>query len=1199
MKSLFFALLCLTGLVVTAAAPLTRTVTQPFPPDFRGFEPRAALDVRQAAIIRAETGTLRGQEEKLRAELARRWQVDLPVLTAAEAVRQGKALLLWGENRSNMPLRRLVEYCAIESVQPFGRYEARIYPELLDYPAGVIYLGGRSMKEVLDAADRIREICPDPARPWPFFIERSDRRNARPEPAKIAAMVEKVRQHLEEPNSWIPNQTVIRLFRDAFAGFLATGRREYAEAIAAMQRIYLTNYQRNIKRFDRSGPAPSFLFHEYVWKLEIVANSPYFTAADRAAAAELMRQVAENCFTYYEMRLPMQDYAKGEQNYQTNHEIFCSRTVYFIAEHLLRHYRYEPARYWQAVAANALLGVAAQPIGPEDAAAYQYLNYQIFTTYAMASGNFDLSYFQTPAYRQYIRYCKAHYSPLGITSGYGDNPPLGNAWSFPALGTAVSVFSDPDAEALLGLIHRTTPEPAFRSMIDALNVPVDQPFRMSDELHGLQYFDLTDFTRKFNRADGLFTAPVLDKAFFRSSWQPDADFLALSGLSSASHGHVEANALLQFVDAGKIWLTDGDYLRKYPEEHSTCQISCDRESTFATGRDPSRFAQRRFAAQTADRRMALTTTTVEKLNQADWTRRIGYAARQGFWVIDEITPRRAGDFTLECRFRTLGDFAAVTPQRVDFTQKPATPDDRRTVFAILSGNGAQRHLSSRFDTGHSGVNGYYRSYPHAGPDTRILSERRTGPLAAGAGQRFVHYLQAREAGRPAPELREIAPNAWLLADGEITRLAVLGKLTLPGLEIDAASCFIGPEGLLAEAPKRLRIAGEELSANTHQLSPAVLDRLRQLRTLGQPTAVLPAAPAATAAAEPLRRMEFSAPVTALAAAPRGGFLVGTQDGMLRMLANDGTPRWEKKLAAQVSAVAIWEIAPGEFRYLAGTRPSDTATESGKAAPLHAFAADGRECWQIQIPAFQNRNGTVKVLAPARFPEPVLVIGSENWKYRTVNPDGSTRWERQVYHGATATAVGDFNGDGRDELVGGSEYPYGPIFDAAGNNVGDKIVANWTNCALALDLDGDGKKEAVLGRAGHLLDIRTVKRGGSSLPREIVPLGGEPLALAEIPGGGAEKLAVAVSDGHVQIFDGQLRERHFRRFAAPLRGMTVCGDALFALCEDGSLYELDRTARIRRRYPVAWDKNRTVIPQPVSDGTKVAAAAGTSLYFVAP
>ena len=66
MKFLLSCLLAAAFTLSAANAPKpVRTVTKPFPADFQGFTPKATLNLADGAIVRADTGSLRGFEAEL------------------------------------------------------------------------------------------------------------------------------------------------------------------------------------------------------------------------------------------------------------------------------------------------------------------------------------------------------------------------------------------------------------------------------------------------------------------------------------------------------------------------------------------------------------------------------------------------------------------------------------------------------------------------------------------------------------------------------------------------------------------------------------------------------------------------------------------------------------------------------------------------------------------------------------------------------------------------------------------------------------------------------------------------------------------------------------------------------------------------------------------------------------------------------
>src|SRR5690606_29294782 len=137
----------------------------------------------------------------------------------------------------------------------------------------------------------------------------------------------------------------------------------------------------------------SDLFHLFPQFVYLMEHSKEFSDIDRLQAAEFIRKIAEEMLVHWELKDPLRLYKDEKQEYLTNHSCFASRSLSSAGRYLLSRYDYEPAKFWVAVADNAFAGVAPRTFSPEDAAGYQYLVYQIFMDYALASGIYDLDFF--------------------------------------------------------------------------------------------------------------------------------------------------------------------------------------------------------------------------------------------------------------------------------------------------------------------------------------------------------------------------------------------------------------------------------------------------------------------------------------------------------------------------------------------------------------------------------------------------------------------------------------------------------------------------------------------------------------------------------------------------------------------------------------------------------------------------------------
>jgi hypothetical protein len=93
----------------------------------------------------------------------------------------------------------------------------------------------------------------------------------------------------------------------------------------------------------------------------------------------------------------------------------------------------------------------------------------------------------------------------------------------------------------------------------------------------------------------------------------------------------------------------------------------------------------------------------------------------------------------------------------------------------------------------------------------------------------------------------------------------------------------------------------------------------------------------------------------------------------------------------------------------------------------------------------------------------VLAGAEGWLFHVFEADGSPRWQTEThYHCITGCLAADLDGDGKDELVVGTEY-------YTINCLNPEGTARWrrsTGCVSptiqVADLDGDGKLEVVYG-----------------------------------------------------------------------------------------------------------------------------------------
>lgn len=1192
--------------IISATPKLKRIVTTGLPADFRPYEPRRTLSLvrdgrPEAVIVRSDRGGAPGVLPRLQQFLREQYRCEFPVLDAPDALKSGKTLLLFGQANENMPLRRLVASRQIPP-RPAGS-ELYIFPGALDWPAGAVFLGGDSDQAVMRSAQRLVERFPDPSA-LPFAIDRESCRDAVAPADYEVEQVGIMQRYFQgiEGDSGGRRLPALKQFVPVFRRFRQTGDAVYARTFAALLKTYWDNTQES--RSDGTT-AREFSFHEFIMMLDLIEQSPAFTAEDRTLAAKLARRAGENSMSYRQMLVPLQSYQGGPQFYHSSHTIYAMMGVYFGADYLLRRYSYEPARYWQAVAINAMDGIAPHPVSPADAAPLQHVSYQLFLEYAVASGRYNLAYFQTETFRNYIRYIKAQIHHLGFTPGYGDSLPLYQAPGVTTLAYALGFADDPEAASLLSLVRRNTPDQALRDDLASLGIPLDLPVVDTPELTGLASFPLDRF-RLEHRQIRYTGKDYLDKAFFRSGRHENADFLALSGVSEAPRGHYDANGILLYAAGPHYFLIEGDPIRKYPEDHNTLNLTYEGKTVLPGRSEPGSLAILKASARTPNRRMALTRSTVEKYGPGNWTRTIAYEADLGFWCLDEFDVKLPGAIRLECRWRLLGEVIEQAEQRITVRQRPAERDGDRHLLSITEGSGVRRKLETRLDAGEGGRNGYYAAYPYAGPETRIVTQYHAGDFKQGNKLVFLNYIQPHRPGDDTrPEIRRLSQCAYVAVSPDTVRLALFGDYRGHRIDFIGESCFLGPAGLIGVNVHKLVIGdwtladGEasSIELDREAIPPKVAEILRRA------AAASPALPSALPVAQeardyPARSIPLPGRPTALTSG-RIRFAVGLEDGRFLLYDNDGTHEFTFQLSGKVTATSSIP-APEKRRYWLAA--AEAPPDDPGAAMLYAFDGTGREVWKRRIPpAAPGRNAVIRTLFPAKYVlfggTAAIVTGDETGYYRVFDFDGNPLWEHDLGAGATVGAAADLDGSGLDQIFAGTESTGQLLLDTEGKVILRQEGAPRATAVRAVNLDREGGHELLFGRSDDAVHLMSTSQRKKTR-QDAMPAGGRIVGITDFESLDAV-FAVATANGRIVFGNERVQRVRDLVFDCGFYGLLRQDKSLLLFADNGFVYRLNRLRQLTARYRIGCEPLQPPPLPPVIAGETAGIIIGNTLYLVGP
>lgn len=166
----------------------------------------------------------------------------------------------------------------------------------------------------------------------------------------------------------------------------------------------------------------------------------------------------------------------------------------------------------------------------------------------------------------------------------------------------------------------------------------------------------------------------------------------------------------------------------------------------------------------------------------------------------------------------------------------------------------------------------------------------------------------------------------------------------------------------------------------------------------------------------------------------------------------------------------------------------------------------------------NGNGKPEIIATST--DQVLKVfdntGKELWMHEFNEIDLSGI----EYRTGLFCLTGDINGNGKDEVIAGSEDGSLKVFDEKGKVIWEKLFENVVHCAELSDLTGDGKKEVIIG-------IDELKTGNNLIVtdgtgKEIWSIKTDPVfacLAGDITGDNRPEVVVGTSESRVLAFEG--------------------------------------------------------------------------------
>ena len=691
---------------------------------------------------------------------------SLPVQDAAKVpvstLMNSNAILL-GYFANNPLVERLYDqhYVALDARWPgAGGHVIRTVHDPMGKGTSFVYLGGADPDAVNKAADgfiaslpekgdiryphTVKVVKPDgslPYTPKPDSI-----------PGRVAAAKGK-------------NFGVVGgIVTEAATSYYLTGNPEDLEVFKQTMPV-LGEFVKKLKKIDAPGGAIHLL---NMW--DNVEEAPQFTEQDRAQITALLWEFAHKWIDANETGeadrpTPVGNYHHG-------------RLSWDIARYFHKYYDVDAANLWTTMTvffnSKAKFWRSA-----EDCPGYGGATMLDTLYYVMPAGYEQ--FWESGTGRKMGDYGLAIINNLGGHAGFGDTSKMGSAGYWGNI-LRMCAWKYKDGRYIYG--SDRTPGLTRGAMCYSTYLEDGIEPVLPDDMLGVHVVPLPDWVYE-HRDKVLGTAPkqmntvldtdptpprddCFDKITFRTSYQPQDQYLILGGISHGYHAHPDGNSIIEFTDNRRYCLFDSGYFVPDTVEHNTLVIY--REGLFEpvprlTG----------LAAVGDFSQVGMTQTYLNGYNGADWRRNIIWNKEKYFLVIDEVEAEEGGNYGINAIFRTQSE---APPQlgsdRVSAMYKGAS-------FNIVSASHTPFKTTS--------------TTPPTGIRYAVV-ESKSARMEAGDKEYFANLLYCgQEEGVWPYELVPAGENAVLVKEPDGYALAGTGKSQpLPNMLVDAAVFYVREDG---------------------------------------------------------------------------------------------------------------------------------------------------------------------------------------------------------------------------------------------------------------------------------------------------------------------------------------------------------------------------------------------------------------------
>lgn len=880
-----------------------------------------------------------------------------------------------------------------------------------------------------------------------------------------------------------------------------------------------------------------FNLHLYIHLWDLVEDNPLFTQEDRLGAVtmfgELLRHLMKLSYVSEEVNPP------GE--IRQNHTTFIGLNLAVGGDYMTRRHGIREFRQAKEIASRIFEG-QMDCYKPDDDGGVGYvwhvpqetLNYSLYRgddryiTGGHVADLCKLAVVTTDNMRSECGY--------GDTSGYSQFSADG--WEARLWPLMVSTWYRPDPGHLwtlnwLGEGKRPPPDRALNGLYSAVDY-VGDGFVLEGcapeaprDLLGICVMDMPDAVLSWVRR---YTPPAhhpgpgrryFDKLSLRRNFKPRGEYLLLEGIGTTCHGHEDTNAIVRLTWNNRAWLADGDYIRAAPRFHNSVTVMRDGVGVLESPGDGVVIPPLASLSISNDgAELATLRSEAGGYNGVDWQRDIFWRKGRYMVVMDRLRCIETGDYRLQCLWRTVGD-PALDAEGVRIRQEGEE-------FHIRNADGSAQEIV--LDTH---VKSRWGSYPYSDGTISVLHQRTGCTLDSGTSFTFMNLLT------PDPDIRieRIGPDAVKVTDGDEVTLLGAGNLELEGLQLSGSmfGCLVRENQVLVHGVERL--AGRTVDSTERVLDDREL--AARIRCAPEVSSEEQSVDRPQASGGLVQRWHCAFPndIRDVSVSAGGGLLLAHGGEVSCLTEATGETVWSRSIEAEggASRVLLSDIdGDGNQEALVGTEDSQLVVLEGDS---------GSERWRRPMANMFNRGTRVSGIAVANLEgngDLSVLAGTEGWFVNAFAFDGSPKWAEWFrYHAITALQVVDTDGDGKAEVLVGTEY-YTPL-----------TVHNF---------DGSFRWSTFEQVGSH---------GNATTPRRGIGL--KHMVLCDLDRDGVLEVVYGTEDGWIYAVKSQDgAELWHTNLVGEITGLVVLEDTLISACEFGALYGFDFSGNlIWQRHDAQW------------------------------